>query len=379
MRISKKNLLKVISENQEMDEFAYRPLGTQDVSNKISSSRPIWFPGNENDDMPDGWELNPTKTPGEEKYYMYLNGKAEEEWIAANQEFLDNLMEKTGKDFQIVDKTTTKYKPRNKQVGTSYVHSGINKPVKTKMKIELNRIVHQILATPEVSERLERLSIPDIRARETKHLNHYGEMSNERIQYQTHTFNSYLSANQFLNFVVARIQNKPIEQEHKSYHLARQFNQIYNNWDETIKNQQSYQGKTDAYKLDKFGMDENNLDVSVRMDLTINGRLKRAGETREYEWEIVFQTKFGRKLQDSRWLGSLNPDKNLKIRKTVNLEPGIEFDDSRLTINNFDIRNALIEGLTELKDTFFNKYKPIDSLQLAQFKQTDVTKQKQLR
>jgi hypothetical protein len=362
-----------------MDEFAYRPLGTQDVSNKVSSSRPIWFPGNENDDMPDGWELNPSKTIGQEKYYMYLNGKAEEEWIAANQEFLDNLMEKTGKDFQIVDKTTTKYKPRNKQVGTSYVHSGINKPVKTKMKIELNRIVHQILATPDVNERLERLSIPDIRARETKHLNHYGEMSNERIQYQTHTFNSYLSANQFLNFVVARIQNKPIEQENKSYHLARQFNQIYNNWDETIKNQQSYQGKTDAYKLDKFGMDESNLDVSVRMDLTINGRLKRAGDVREYEWEITFQTKFGRKLQDSRWLGSLNPDKNLKIRKTVDLEPGIEFDDSRLTINNFEIKNALIEALTELKDTFFNKYKPIDSLQLAQFKQTDVTKQKQLR
>jgi hypothetical protein len=165
-------------------------------------------------------------------------------------------MEKTGKDFQIVDKTTTKYKPRNKQVGTSYVHSGINKPVKTKMKIEINRIVHQILATPEVNARLERLSIPDIRARETKHLNHYGEMSNDKIEYQTHTFNSYLSANQFLNFVVARIQKAPIEMEHKSYHLARQFNQIYNNWDETVKNQQSYQGKTDAYKLDKFGMDE---------------------------------------------------------------------------------------------------------------------------
>ena len=70
MRISKKNLLKVISENQEMDEFAYRPLGTQDVSNKISSSKPIWFPGNENDDMPDGWELNPSKTIGQEKYYF---------------------------------------------------------------------------------------------------------------------------------------------------------------------------------------------------------------------------------------------------------------------------------------------------------------------
>jgi hypothetical protein len=374
MRISKKHLLKVISESQEVDEFAYRPKGTQNVSNKISTARPVWFPGNENDDMPDGWELNPTKVPGQEKYYMYLNGKAQEQWERENEDFINELMEKTGKDIEIIDKTNTKYKPRNKEVGTSYVHSGIKKPVSTKIKIELNRIIHEILGTPEVNERLERLSIPEIRARDTKHLNHYGDVTNEKIIYQTHTFNSYLSANQFLNFVLARIQNKPVEQKFKSYHLARQFNQMYSNWDETIKNTQGYEGKTEAYKLDKFGMDEDNLDVSVRMDLGIKGYLKRGREGNEFEWNVVFKTKFGRKLHDARWLGSLNLDKQKVINKNVVLDPNTVIDDDHLSINNFRIKTALIEALTELKDTFFKEYKPIDTLKLAQFKQTDVIK-----
>lgn len=374
MRISKKHLLKVITENQEVDEFAYRPKGTQDVSNKISSAKPIWFPGNENDDMPDGWELNPTKTPGEEKYYMFLNGKEQEEWEQANQDFINELMEKTGKDIEIIDKTNTKYKPRNKQVGTSYIHSGVKKPVSTKIKIELNRIVHQILGSPDVCERLEKLSIPEIRARDTKHLNHYGTITNEKIVYQTHTFNSYLSANQFLQFVVARIQNKPVEQEFKSYHLARQFNTLYANWDETIKNTVGYEGKTEAYKLDKFGMDEDNLDVSVRMDLGITGYLQQGQGEKRFEWDVKFQTKFGRKLHDAKWLGNLNPDKLKRITKNVTLDPDTVIDDEHLSINNFQIKTALIEALTELKDTLFNEYKPIDTLKLAQFKQSDVIK-----
>ena len=374
MRISKKHLIKVISE-QEVDEFAYRPLGTQDTSGKVSSARPIWFPGNENDDMPDGWELNPEKIEGNEKFYMYLNGKEEEQWIRDNQEFLDNLMEKTGKDFTIIAKNAQKYKPRNKEVGTSYIHSGTKMPVETRIKRELNSIVFSILGTPEVNQRLERLSIPEIRARDVKHLNRYGEMNNNRIQYQTHTFNSYESAIQFLNFAAARVSNKPIENKYKAYHLARQFNQRFSNWNETIKNDKVYQGKTDAYKLDKFGFDEDNLDVAVRMDLKIDGFLRRGMDSNQYEWRIIFSTKFGRKLHDARWMEGLQPDKNVTIIKTINnLEPGIDFDDENLTINNLQIRTGLIEGLNELKDKFFNEFKPIDTLKLAQFKQKDVTK-----
>ena len=145
--------------------------------------------------------------------------------------------------------------------------------------------------------------------------------------------------------------------------------------DNGIITEKQYVGKTPAYMLDAYGFDESNLDVTVRTDFKINGVLTNE----EYVWTVKFTTKFGRKLQDSRWLGTLNPEKNFKVRKTIDLQAGIEFDDSRLTINNFEIRNALIEGLTDLIDTFFIKYKPIDSLQLAQFKRTDVTKQKPLQ
>jgi len=369
MRISKKDLMSVISE-QEFSEMAYRPKGTQDVSNKISSGRPIWFPGNENDDMPDGWELNPTKTPGEEKYFMFLNGKAEEEWIQQNSEFLDQLYEKTGKDFVIVDKKSTKYKPRRKEFGTSYIHSGVNLGAATKIKRIINKIVFETLATPDVNARLERLSIPDIRARDAKHLNRYGKISNEEINYGTHTFNSYTSAEQFLDFALARVQNKSIPAEYKSYHLARQFNKMYNNWDETVKNNNVYHGKTDSYKLDKYGFDEDNLDVTVRMDLIIKGRLNTFENT--YKWVINFKTRFGRKLKDSHWMGSLSPDKNVVIEKEISFDPQEEFNDTNTVMDNFQIATGLIEGLTELKDKFFNEFKPLHTIKLASIKQTDV-------
>jgi len=374
MKISKKNLLKIITEGQEMDEFAERSKGTQNITNKISKFRPLWFPGNDNDKMPDGWIVNKDKVPGGEVYFLFLNGKDQEEWEIENAEFLEKLHTEINKPFQIVAKKATSEHPRNKMTGLSYVPSGNKNPLSKKLKIVINKLVNDTLATPEVNARLEKLSIPMIRARDTKHLNRYGEMSNEKIVYETHSFNSYLSSNQFLNFVVARIQNKPITDEFKDYHLARQFNQIYQNWSETTKNDKSYMGKTDAYKLDKYGMDEANLDVAVRMDLSIRGYLRKGMDQDKYEWAITFKTRFGRKLHDSQWMSGLSPDKNKVIVKTIDLEPGVRFDDEDTVLDNFEIKNALIEALSELRDVFFKEYKPIETLKLANFKQSDVIK-----
>ena len=376
MRISKEQLIKVISENQEVDEFALRPKGTQRTEHRVRQFKPLWFPGNDNDAMPDGWIVNKNKVAGEEQYFLYLNGKDQEEWEMDNAEFLEKLHQETGKEFTIMPKTATKEHPRNKQTGMSYVPSGEKKPVSTKLKIVINKLVNDILATPEVNARLEKLSIPMIRARDTKHLNRYGEMSNDKIVYETHSFNAYNSANQFLNFVVARIQNKPVSDQYKEYHLARQFNQVYANWSETTKNDKAYMGKTEAYKLDKYGMDPDNLDVAVRMDLKITGYLRRGGNANEFRWTITFNTRFGRKLTDSQWMGGLNPDKNKVIEKSVSINPEAQIQEDKTILDDFAVRNALIEGLTELKDAFFNEYKPIQSLKLAQFRQSDVISSK---
>ena len=84
--------------------------------------------------------------------------------------------------------------------------------------------------------KLEKLSIPEIRARDRKHLDRYGKVNNNRIEYATHTFNSYESSQQFLKFVTSRITGKETPEEFKSYHLARQFNKNYQRWEETRKN-----------------------------------------------------------------------------------------------------------------------------------------------
>lgn len=367
--ISKKELL----EQMEMDELAYKPLGTQDTSGKIRKFRPIFKQGNDTN-IPDAWELNPTQEPGKGTLFVPTDCVEIEEFIENNKEWLDEVGLLTSLQPQLYACKRTKDQPRNKKAGTTYVPSGISNPASTKIKTELNRLVEEYLGNPEVSARLERLSIPEIKSRDRKHLNKYGRVDNNYIFYQTHTFNSYLTGTQFLKFVTARISNKKLPDEYKSYHLARQFNQNYRNWDETTKNQKSYVGKTDAYKLDKFGFDEDNLDVTVRMDLTINGKLS----DNEYEWTVKFKTKFGRKLKEERWLSGLELDKDEKITKTVELEPETTFDDKTTVMDSLPIKTALIEALDELRGKIMNEYKPVEMLKKANIKQYDITNKPQM-
>ena len=381
--ISKKDLLVQLQEQSDVDEMAYNPKGTQDTSDKVVAFRPIFRDGNTSE-IPDGFELNKINTTedpntgkkkkelvqGEERIWIPLDGLELEAFKEANQEWLDSLTDKYGKSPELSPGKKLKYPPRNVKVGTSYQHSGVNKPATTKIKIELNRLVDEYLCNPEVSAKLERLSIPEVKSRDRKHLNRYGRVDNDQINYQTHTFNSYLSSTQFLQFVTARITGKKLEDDYKSYHLARQFNQNYMNWEETKKNSKQYLGKTPAYMLDAFGFDETNLDVTVRMDLSIKGQML----DNQYLWTVTFKTKFGRKLKEDRWVNGLTLDKDLPIRKTAELEPGTQFDDKMTVMDSLPIKTSLIEALDELRDTIMTKFKPVETLKLANVKQYDITK-----
>lgn len=370
--ITKKDLLVQLREQGEMDEFAYNPKGTQDTSNKIVGFRGLFKAGNTSE-IPDAFEINKEKIPGQERIWVPLDGAELEAFKEANQEWLDSLSEKYGKEPELVAAKKLKYPPRNAKVGTSYQHSGNTKPATPKIKTEVNRLVEEYICSPEVSQRLERLSIPEVKSRDRKHIDGYGRVDNNQINYRTHSFNSYKSGTQFLKFVTARIRGKKLDDEFKSYHLARQFNQIYQNWEETKKNQGNYMGKTDRYMLDKFGFDEDNLDVTVRMDLSIKGRLLN----NQYLWTVTFKTKFGRKLKEERWLrNGLELDKNETINKKVELEPGTQFDDKNTVMNSLPIKTGLIEALDELRDLIMNVYKPIEMLDKANVRQYDITMKK---
>jgi hypothetical protein len=122
--------------------------------------------------------------------------------------------------------------------------------------------------------------------------------------------------------------------------------------------------------LDKYGFDEDNLDVTVRMDFKIEGTKMN----NQYLWVINFKTKFGRKLKEERYIrGGLNLDKDITIRKEVDFDSTKEFDDSYTVLDSIEIKSALIEGLQELSDKIMGM-KPIETLKLANVKQFDITK-----
>jgi hypothetical protein len=143
------------------------------------------------------------------------------------------------------------------------------------------------------------------------------------------------------------------------------------NWEETKKNSQQYLGKTPSYMLDAYGFDEANLDVTVRMDLSIKGQLL----DNQYLWTVRFKTKFGRKLKEDRWVNNgLELDRDETIRKTAELEPGTEFNDKMTVMDSLPIKTALIEALDELKDMIMTQFKPVEMLKKANVKQYDITK-----
>lgn len=371
MEYTKEQFLKTITESTDVsvDEMAnWRKMRGEDIKyEEIKDEGELV-----------GWNVMGTPV-------LFTCGVDINDFMNEKPDLVAKLKEQFGEDLKWEQGNLTKCKPRrkldvkdfptddgnvqSKEMDARYVPSGEKMDATTKIKRKLNQLVVEILGNEEVDQRLERLSIPEIRGRDRKHLNRYGDMSNDRILYGTHNFNSYKSGQDFLNAVVSRVANKEVPVEYKSYHLARQFNQNYRKWEDTKKNEKNYQGKTDVYMLDKFGFDEDNLDVTVRSDLQIDG----ANRGDRYVWIIQFVVKFGKKLRDQyRISGRLLEDKKIRIQKDVAIEDGVQFNDEYTVLDNMPIVTGLIEGLTEIKDELFNNMKPIEMLSKAKVKQSEV-------
>lgn len=378
------NLIEEVS--SEYMEMAYKPKGTQSKridpetgKEIIPKARGFWKDDNSSE-IPDYWILNPMQQEGEDKLVVPLDCNELENFIEENRDWLDSINASHGLDPLLVACNRTKYHPRNIKVGTSYQWSGERMSLKERLKRILHSDIVNELGDEQVSKKLELSSVPEIKARDKKHLNRYGRMDNDKIVYGTHTFNSYVSSKQFLRFVTARITGKQLEDDFKSYHLARQFNTIYRKWSETKKNDKQYVGKTDAYMLERFGFDPDNLDVTVRTDLRIEGVNNR--QDKKYTWTVKLETKFGRKLTDDARLGSLDLDKEITIGpkefeySLPQNEEGVEqeFSDTYTVLDNFEIHNGLIECLNDMKERILAEFKPIQALKLANIKNFDITK-----
>lgn len=232
----------------------------------------------------------------------------------------------------------------------------------------LYALISEYLNDDEMKKHLDSISVPNIKANERPFLDRHGEISNKKVEYGTHSFHGYESSEDFLDAVIARIGGDEVPVEFKDYHLARLYNKQYLNWREEKKNDKEYQGKTDVYLLDRYGLEQKNLDLSVKTDFKINGRLN----DNNYVWTITFLTKFGRKMkEDRRIMGGLSLDHDFVVTKTAQLEPGIQFDDKHPIIFNEQIREALIAALQELREKLL-QLDPIETLEKANIQQYDI-------
>ncbi len=322
-----------------------------------------------------GWNVQGTPI-------LFTCGSDIEEFIQSHPELIAGLKEKFGENLKWEQGNLPGCQPRRKldvrnfpdveggdsdTIDTSYVHSGEQMSATEKIKRKLFAIVDKEFTNNEFSNVLSLRSIPTLEAKDRTNLNMYAEFNNSRIKYETHNYNSYESVQDFLKAVVARIKGVETP-EMKTYYLARQYNKKYSHWQEDKKNLTTYKGKTPIYKLDKYGLEEKNLDVSVRMDFEVDGELQGGS----YIWNVRIKTSLGKKLKEESGIkGGLLDDKIIQSTKSVQLGPDKEFDDNSTIMDDISIVSALMEAISELKEKIAS-INPKSNLKQANVKQYQI-------
>lgn len=362
MEFTKKNLIKIMEEinSMEVDEMARRPKKVQaprkGVIPKVLNG---WHPNNPTkpgeEGIPDYWILNPRQIPGAEQLIVPLGCDELSEFMERNKEWLEQLRLEHSLEPQVIAcKRSPGEWPVLAAIGHKYKASG--KKIKEKQSIlrKLNPLLKSSFTSSGVQDLMNTRSFPLVKIDE-KNLDRYGEISNEKIDWGTHSFWHYSNSNDFRTAIIQRIKfnNKKAENlpsHNYNDHLARQFNKIYRNWVETKKNQKEYEGKTEKYFLDKFGLENDNLDVSIRLDFRINGDLDMINST--YTWNTFMTLKFGKKLENEFTIqGGLKRDIRLECNKTVNFQldqPYTEFTSEYTVLDNPSIKQGLIECFSDL-------------------------------
>lgn len=391
MEISKEKLMSIILESSmEVDEMG-------DVWSKSKAkSRPILDDSGEiiGHDM----LINPDD---------YTQGRVNviftcdiNEFVSNHPDLVSKLKEQYGNIKWTTD-TCPKYNPHKKErdyqslpdsdndvniQSKAYIASGQEYDTQQAIKRGgFNKIVEEefgILSPKgvEFNQVLSKRSIPAIIVNDKKFIDRFVEdWTNEKIEFRTHSYNTYGTAQDFLKTVVSRIAGKETKEMDTSS-LARQFNKRYRNWDEDKMNQKEYQGKTDIFQLDRRGFAELNLDVSLKMIFEIVG--EKVGDN-SFTWRITMKNKFGRKRPDEYRLpnGKLQPitlkdggylDEGLiSVTKTVQLDPNKEYDNKNTIMSDVAVSEGLREAIFDFKQEI-ESINPKSALKYANVKRSDI-------
>ena len=347
-KLTEKYLRRIISESyiSDVEEMAYKQKGVRDDKGKLVKYKPFFKEDNDTD-IPDYWIANPNLQEGAEILVVPLDCQELEEFKNANQEFLEKIKELHNLEPQLAACKRGKYhRPIEKYVEGGYKPTGASYSESEKIKRKFFDVIARNLEDESFAQELNKRSIPSVIARDRSNVNQYGKFTNQKIEYATHNNNAYQSAKDFLLAAVARVQGKETP-EMKTFYMARQYNINYNNWRADKKMLKQYAGKTDKYMLDAYGLEQDNLDVTIRMDFDITG--EPLGDN-SYTWNVRMVSKLGKKLEDESGLkGGFLDDKLIQSSSTAQLRPGTEFNDNYTVMDNKEVVDALIQAIDDLK------------------------------
>jgi hypothetical protein len=215
-----------------------------------------------------------------------------------------------------------------------------------------------LLGDGEVGEHLEKCNIPRIKVSDRAHLDRHSTFSNSQLTYQTLNFYSYKDVRDFFNSAVRNVQGQTgnEEIEYREYHLARQFNKLYANWESTKKNQEYWRGFTPIYNLEASGLSPQTFDVTISTLLTIQGSLSMNEGVNSFIWNVTLTTEHGKKLKNNSQLSKMqmNKDENLTVEKRVVLDDITEIGTKDGIANDENVRMGLEEVLNNLKEQILN-------------------------
>lgn len=352
----------------DVDEMAYARKGVRDDKGKIKKWRPFFKEGNDTE-IPDYWICNPTQEEGKDILIVPLDCNELEQFESQNAEWLRTLEDTHSLKPQLASCTRGKYhRPVEKYLAGGYKATGEKYPATEWNNRILKDIVAEHFESEEFNKELNKRSIPGIVARDRKNVSQYGRFDNDKIEYKTHNNNAYDSASTFLKAAIARMQGKDAP-EFKTFHMARQYNDNYQNWRADKKMDKKYEGKTEKYMLDAFGLEQQNLDIQLRADFEIFG--SKIGEN-SFSWNVRFKTMFAKKLpEDSRLKGGFLDDKMFQATTTAQLDPNKVFDNDNPIMKDINVVNALIQAIEDVKSQV-KAVNPQEILRKATVKQYQV-------
>ena len=346
--ILKKDLMKqLIESHMEVDELAdfKKQQGIEKSWEPIMSE-----PGDEGDYKTTGQKFRGGSASGEHIGHKVIDKSTGtpivifypcqrniEEFVATHKDAIERLKEQYG-DVYITDSNTIpKCEPRLTGSATkslTNLHTNQSKDIDRKVdfasEISDSNYIKTYMLYPlidkvllgdgTVQKHLEKCSLPIIKVNDRSNLDRHSTFSNDELTYQTLNLNSYRDVRDFKNTAVRNVNGIEIsqdERDYREYHLARQFNKIYDNWGKDKKNSNNWRGFTPVYNLEKSGFSSQTFDVTVTSLLVIKGvNFLDAG----YKWSVEFITEHGKQLKGNDQLVrmKLNKDYELNSEETVN-------------------------------------------------------------